>query len=311
MRPVRIAIIGFGKIAADQHVPAIAGNSRLDLVATSSRSGAGPSPRFTDWRQLLDDVKLDAVAITTPPSARYEIARECIERGLHVLMEKPPTVTLGEAEDLARRSAQRGVSLMASWHSRHNPAVARAADILANRQISSMTILWREDVEKWHPGQDWIWKPGGFGVFDPGINAFSIVTAIFPGELFVRSALLSFRDSSSTPIAADIRLASPSIDGEFRCDFDWRGSVQEEWTIAIATDAGDVVLKAGGSELLVDGAAVELPGQGEYPGIYDDFVALIEAGRSSVDLRPLRLVADCLLVGERQLETIHDDRPAR
>ena len=95
MRPLRIAIIGFGKIAADQHVPAIAANPRLELVATSSRSGDGAAPIFTDWRELLRTVEgLDAVAITTPPSVRHEIARECIEAGLHVLLEKPPAATL-------------------------------------------------------------------------------------------------------------------------------------------------------------------------------------------------------------------------
>ena len=41
MRPIRIAIIGFGKIAADQHVPSISANPRLELAATSSRSGQG------------------------------------------------------------------------------------------------------------------------------------------------------------------------------------------------------------------------------------------------------------------------------
>src|SRR6478736_3703469 len=102
MKPLRIAILGFGKIAADQHLPAILANRRFELAATSSRTSAGPEPRFTDWRKLLDRVDgLDAVAITTPPSVRYEIARECIARGLHILLEKPPTDTLGEIEDLA------------------------------------------------------------------------------------------------------------------------------------------------------------------------------------------------------------------
>ena len=53
MRPIRIAIIGFGKIAADQHVPSIAGNPRFELAATSSRSGKGVDPVFTDWRELI------------------------------------------------------------------------------------------------------------------------------------------------------------------------------------------------------------------------------------------------------------------
>jgi len=102
MKPIRIAIIGFGKIAADQHVPSIAGNDRLELVASSSRSGQGVVQAFTDWRQLIRSVEgLQAVAITTPPGPRYEIARECILAGLHCLLEKPPTAGLAEINDLA------------------------------------------------------------------------------------------------------------------------------------------------------------------------------------------------------------------
>src|SRR4051794_35879814 len=80
MRPIRIAILGFGKIAADQHVPSITGNPRFELVASSSRSGQGVAQGFTDWRELIRSVDgLQAVAITTPPEPRYEIARACIE----------------------------------------------------------------------------------------------------------------------------------------------------------------------------------------------------------------------------------------
>ena len=82
MKPIRIAILGYGKIAEDQHVPAIAANPRFDLSATSSRQGHGPKPVYTDWRQLIRTVEgLEAVAITTPPGPRYEIARECILAG--------------------------------------------------------------------------------------------------------------------------------------------------------------------------------------------------------------------------------------
>ena len=111
MKPIRIAIIGFGKIAADQHVPSIAGNPRFALVASSSRSGEGAAQIFTDWREMLRTVEgLEAVAITTPPSVRHEIARECILAGLHVLLEKPPAATLSEI-DISRASPKRRARL--------------------------------------------------------------------------------------------------------------------------------------------------------------------------------------------------------
>jgi predicted dehydrogenase len=97
VRPIRIAILGYGKIAHDQHVPAIQGNPRFELVATSSRSGQGVAQSFTDWRELIRSVEgLEAVAITTPPEPRFDIARECVLAGLHCLLEKPPTAGLAE-----------------------------------------------------------------------------------------------------------------------------------------------------------------------------------------------------------------------
>ena len=303
MRPLRVAIIGFGKIAPDQHVPAIAANPRLELVATSSRAGHGAARRFTDWRQLLAEVDgLDAVAITTPPSIRYEIASACIDRGLHCLLEKPPTDTLSEIHSLARLAQDRDVTLFTSWHAQHNPAVEAAADALAGQRIATMDIVWHEDVRKWHPGQRWIWEPGGFGVFDPGINAFSIACRIFPGTLLVSAAELSFPDDAHTPIAAEIELASAAADGPLRCSLDWRRGEGEEWTIAIRTAGGlELRLEDGGARLLIDGAETTADGPGEYPDIYDTFVELIDERRSRVDVMPLRLVADCLLAGRRRI----------
>lgn len=303
MPPIRIAIIGFGKIAADQHVPSILANSRFELAATSSRSGVGPEPSFTDWRQLLRDVEgLGAVAITTPPSVRYEIARECLERGLHALLEKPPTDTLSAIDDLAGLAEARGVTLFTTWHAQHNPAVTAGSAAIAGKRIAAMDILWHEDVRKWHPGQRWIWEAGGFGVFDPGINAFSIATKIFPGALLVKSAELYFPADAQTPIAAEIEFASAAADGPLKCSLDWRRSEGEEWTIAIRTaDGAEIRLEGGGSRLTIDGVEQPTEGPGEYPDIYRQFAELVDGRRSAVDVVPLRLVADCLLAGRRHL----------
>lgn len=308
MKPVRIAIIGYGKIAADQHVPSIEGNGRFELVASSSRSGQGVGDKFTDWRELIRTVKgLEAVAITTPPAPRYLIARECIEAGLHCLLEKPPTAGLSEIADLDCLAQARGVSLFTTWHAQHHATVEAAARALAGKRIASMAIHWHEDVHKWHPGQQWIWDPGGFGVFDPGINAFSISTRIFPGSLFVQSADLSIPENAQTAIAADVTFYSPDADGPLTASLDWRRTEGEEWTITVeATDGTTVRLEDGGARLILNGEVSTDNGIGEYPDIYRTFVDLIDKRRSLVDVAPLRLVADCLLVGGRRVvEAVH------
>lgn len=302
MKPIRTAIIGFGKIAADQHVPAIEGNDRFELAGSTSRQGHGPAPNFTDYRALLAEVPdLEAVAITTPPGPRFEIARDCIAAGLHLLLEKPPCATLGEVEELRRVAGARGTTLFTSWHAQHNAGVAAAKKLLAGQRIRSMHIIWHEDVHKWHPGQQWVFEPGGFGVFDPGINAFSVATAILPAPLFVREGRLFFPENAHTPIAAKLTFDSPAADGPLSASLDWRKTDGEEWTIAIETgDGATLKLIDGGARLLLDGE--EMPGAdvGEYPDLYATFADLIDRRESRVDVEPLRLVADSLLVARRE-----------
>ena len=302
MNPIKIAILGFGKIAEDQHVPAIAGNPRFELVASSSRSGQGVAQTFTDWRELIRTVDgLEAVAICTPPGPRYEIARQCLLAGLHCLLEKPPSAGLAEIADLDCLAEAQGVTLFTTWHAQHHSTVDAAAKALAGKRIKAMAIHWHEDVHKWHPGQPWIWEPGGFGVFDPGINAFSIATKIFPGGLFVRDAALSVPQNAQTPIAAEITFYSPEADGPLTASLDWRRTEGEEWTIEVETSDGvRVRLENGGSKLSLNGESSDDDRPGEYPDIYRTFVDLIDERRSLVDVAPLRLVADCLLVGRRE-----------
>lgn len=303
MKPFRIAIIGYGKIAEDEHVPSIANNPRFEvaaIVGSRAPQGAGV-PGFRRHREMLEAVRdLDAVAICTPPSVRYEIARDCLERGLHCLLEKPPTTTLSEIEDLRLQAEGPQATLFATWHSQYNPAVERAAALLAGKRIARMRIDWRESVRKWHPGQQWIWEVGGFGVFDPGINALSIASRIFPGPLFVREAELSVPENLAMPIAASIAFSSPVADGEVSAGFDWREERDEIWTIAVETADGlKLRLSGGGARLDVEGGeSLEAP-RDEYPRIYEKFATLLDERASLVDAAPLRLVADAFLVGRR------------
>ena len=301
--PIRIAIVGYGKIAKDQHVPSIATDPRFELAAVVSRRAQGNEgvPVFPDTEAMLEAMpgKLDAVAVCTPPTVRLPVAAAAFDSGLAVMLEKPPAATLGEIEEIERLGREAGRTLFTAWHSQHAPAVAPARAALAGKTVRSLSILWHEDVRKWHPGQEWIWAPGGFGVFDPGINALSIASRILPSRLFLREARLDFPENRQTPIAA--RLAFAGARGMFKADFDWRYSEGERWTIRVETsDGGAVELLDGGARLSLDGAPQEVGSLGEYPSLYDRFAELVEAGESEVDREPLRLVADAFLLGGRE-----------
>ena len=308
MDPIRIGVVGLGKIARDQHLPAIAGNPAFSLAATVSphASGVDGVAHHASFEALLaEGPKVDAVALCTPPQVRYDLAAEALARGVHVFLEKPPGATLAEVAALEQEAAKVGATLFASWHSRFAACVAPARAWLADRRIDRVQITWCEDVRVWHPGQAWIWEPGGLGVFDPGINALSIATFILPRPFFLQEATLAIPANRAAPIAADLRFRD-TAGAPIAMDLDWRQTGPQSWDILVETDAGPCRLSRGG-------AALSLPSgtdggeDREYAGLYERFATLIAAGRSDVDTDPLRLVADAFLRGRRETVEPFDD----
>ncbi|OJU66983.1 MAG: galactose 1-dehydrogenase [Rhizobiales bacterium 63-7] len=242
---------------------------------------------------------IDAVSLCMPPQYRYEAAEKALSAGKHVFLEKPPGATLSEVADLEALAASKGLSLFASWHSRYAPAVEAAREFLAGTTIRSMRVIWKEDVRHWHPNQEWIWQAGGLGVFDPGINALSIVTHILPRPVFITAATLEFPENRDAPIAASMTF-SDAKGLDLAAEFDWRQTGKQSWDIVAKTDAGEMVLSEGGAKLSIDGKLVHEEPEQEYPMLYRRFAEIIRAGRSDVDLAPLRHVADAFMLGRRK-----------
>src|SRR5207237_7286659 len=140
MSPIRIAIVGLGKIARDQHLPAIAGTPGIELKAIVSRNASldGVAHFSTLEEMLAKAPAIDAVALCTPPQVRRAQAAAALAAGKHVLLEKPPGATVSEIAPLVAATAQSGKTLFATWHSRFAPAVEPARAFLADRQIRSV-----------------------------------------------------------------------------------------------------------------------------------------------------------------------------
>ncbi|WP_455914633.1 Gfo/Idh/MocA family protein [Pseudomonas syringae] len=301
MHPIRLGLVGYGKIAQDQHVPAIHGSDRFELVAVATLGQHCPGvPNFSSLAELLaQGPAVDAIAFCTPPQGRFALVEQALKAGKHVLVEKPPCSTLGEALALIDGVNAAGVSGLFAWHSRFAPGVGNAVQWLEGKTLKQVRIDWKEQVRKWHPGQAWIWQAGGLGVFDPGINALSIVTELLPRALFVESANLSVPSNCQSPIAASLQMRSGE-DVRVIAELDFDHSVNEQWSIELQCDEGVMRLDAGGAQVSIDGVTQAVSEEGEYPAMYGHFARLIDGGKSDLDLQPLRIVADSFFVGSKE-----------
>ena len=306
--PLKLGLLGIGKIARDQHIPALSASRQFELVACASRNARVDGvANFLDLEAMLAGVpQLDCVSICTPPQAHFGAALAALRAGKHVLLEKPPAATTRQIALLGDEAARRGRTLFQSWHSRFAASVDAAREWLRGRTLTGGRIIWKEDVHHWHPGQQWIWEPGGFGVFDPGINALSVLTEVLVNEVCVEAAVLQFPENQQSPIAASLRLRTEhgaSVDAEF----DFRQKGEQSWDIELFTTTGKLKLAHGGATLHLDGQPVSAAGglAGEYPRLYARFAALCAESRSEVDWRPFQLVADAFLIGERHLVAPH------
>lgn len=301
---IKLGIVGVGKIVRDQHLPSIDKNGSYDLIATASRNASVDGvAAYKDIESMLNAVpELEAVALCMPPQFRHAAAYQALKHGKHVLLEKPPGATVSEVEQLANLAASKNLSLYATWHSRHGVAVDVAKSMLADTQIESVKLEWKESVRKWHPGQEWIWQAGGLGVFDPGINGLSILTYLLPEPAFVTRSKLAFPANKAAPIAAEVDFVTAN-GLVIQSEYDWRQEDGEVWNIEFITADHSIKIIDGGAKLLLDNKEVDLPEHsehGEYETIYARFAEVIRAGVSDVDLQPLKLVADAFLLGDKE-----------
>src|SRR6266567_811517 len=135
MKKLRTAVVGVGYLGQfhaekDAQLP----NAELVAVVDADRQRADEiaaklgSRGVTDYRQILDEV--DAVSIVVPTQHHFEVARAFLERGVHVLLEKPITTTLAEADELIRIARERQAVFQVGHLERFNPVVMALDGIL-------------------------------------------------------------------------------------------------------------------------------------------------------------------------------------
>ena len=226
-----------------------------------------------------------------PPHPRHQIAMKLIEANYDLLLEKPPCANLHEAEAVFDAAQNAGVTIFASWHSKFAPMVNMAREWVDENGCDYFQVVWNENVLEWHPGQKWISKSGGFGVLDPGINAFSILNAIFDLDFVFENVSFYKPSNWETPITVSFQMrATTGLVGDV--SFDWLTSGPDIWEIRFFSGSNKMVLSHGGHKMFVNDTLVdaELPYGSEYTALYNHFSKLLRNGNSDFNIAPLRFV---------------------
>jgi predicted dehydrogenase len=144
---LKIGIVGCGKIA-DQHVDAIhrIPDCELSLFAIENSHGEavgerfGISACFSELSEMLEAARLDVVHITTPPQSHYSLAKQCLESGSHVYLEKPFTITAVEAESLIRVAERRNLKITAGHNLQFTPETLEMRQLLAEGLLGGKPV---------------------------------------------------------------------------------------------------------------------------------------------------------------------------
>lgn len=197
MKKVRIGIVGAGWWATSAHIPAVKAHPGAELVAIQNRKKIkaekiardfGAKHAVTEIEEILAIKELDAVIVASTPNVHFAQAKAALDRGLHVLIEKPMTFTVGEARELVETAAQKKLQLLVScpWHyTAHGIEARRLIHSGALGEIKMISILMTNPVDKLLRGINTRPTHGMNDVYvEPSIGSYSDPAIAGGGQIF-------------------------------------------------------------------------------------------------------------------------------
>ncbi|HEX7475944.1 MAG TPA: Gfo/Idh/MocA family oxidoreductase [Dehalococcoidales bacterium] len=147
---LRGGLVGCGVVSNESHLPAWRSIKNAEIVAVCDINAEAASTTakrwgihgiYTDLSQMLRKEKLSFIDICTPPFTHFQVAAQAIEVGLHVLIEKPITVSLKEAEEIVRISNKSGTKLCVVHHALFYPVFKTARSMIDSGKIGKLTSV--------------------------------------------------------------------------------------------------------------------------------------------------------------------------
>ena len=149
-RPLRLGFVGCGRATTDIHLQVVRGLPEIEVAALADpepaalRRALELAPRafaVADPRALLDDPRLDAVAVCTPVRTHAELALAVLDAGKHLFVEKPLAMTLADCDRLIARAAAAPLVAQVGFNTRWHRFALRARALVAARSLGSIELV--------------------------------------------------------------------------------------------------------------------------------------------------------------------------
>lgn len=204
MEKVRLGIIGCGSITKYRHAPEAKANENVELIAVSdpNEDNAKEVARrfdipkvYTDYETMLSREELDAVVVATPNYLHADATIKALQKGAHVLCEKPMATTLYECENMLKAAKASGKFLMIAHNQRFNAAHVKAREIIKSGELGKVlsfkTTFGHGGPEKWSSDKPDTWffhkDKALFGsMADLGVHKIDLLRFLL-GEEFVEA----------------------------------------------------------------------------------------------------------------------------
>lgn len=181
MRKLRIGIIGLGGVGR-VHLAAYRASERVDVVAVADASPgalddelAAPFARYASVAELLAAGEIDIACVATPPATHEAIVAQCADAGVHVLCEKPLTLTPRSAATMIARCESAGVRLHYGASYRFLPALVEARRLIASGALGRIRLMRESVVDGGGPGRQAALPPGHYPLGGPGGTGMGLI----------------------------------------------------------------------------------------------------------------------------------------
>ncbi len=204
---IRVGLIGYGYASKTFHAPLIAGTPGMTLAAVSSSNA---SKVAADWPKvpvvaspeaLLNDPEIDLIVIPTPNDTHFPLAKAALEAGKHVVVDKPFTVTLSQARELATLAKRLGLLLSVFHNRRWDSDFLTVKKLIAEGQLGEITYF-ESHFDRFRPQvrDRWREKPGaGSGIwYDLAPHLIDQALDLFGLPVSITVDLAQLRPSSET-----------------------------------------------------------------------------------------------------------------